>query len=227
MAYSFIAGASEVLGQNGGTTDETINSTGADFIVLAVSTDAGVGLTGGDISDNKGNTNWQLVGAGYENTNARIHTFYHVAPTVGSGHTFTVSNATNSFASMTSAAFSGSHQTAPFDDEDGANTNGTAISPAGAITPSQDNELIISAFAVDGASTVVTEPSGYTVVDSGTQASSGVNYGNFLAYKIQGSAASEDPEWTTTNTRDMATQASCFKIAAAGGLGRLILSTPA
>jgi hypothetical protein len=65
------------------------------------------------------------------------------------------------------------------------------------------------------------------VVDSGTQASSGVNYGNFLAYKIQGSAASEDPEWTTTNTRDMATQASCFKIAAAGGLGRLILSTPA
>ncbi len=212
MAYSIIAHRADALGANGGTTGTAIDSSGANLIVLAIATDAGVTLVSGDVSDSKGNT-YTLVGATY-GTTVRTHTFYKAAPTVGSGHTFTVTK-TSSFAALASIAASGAHAT-PLDLEDGANSANSPIQPTTGITPSQANCLVTSAWGESTVGGAVTGPSGYSTPDT-VDTSGGSNFGVGFAYLIQTSATFTQPQWAEVGGGSMSTQVVSFKASAASG----------
>jgi hypothetical protein len=213
MAYTYLTSGhrADALGNNGGTTG-TVDSTGANLLVLAVATDNPVTLVAGDISDSKSNASWVLAGNATYGATARLHIFYHLAPSVGSGHTFTVTK-TSSFCSAAVACFSGAHAS-PFDQESG-DTGTAAIKPASSLTPSADNCLVVTALSLTLASTI-TEPSGYAKTD---EVGYGSTYGVSMAYAIQTTATATQPEWTSTAGFGMGVQAVVFKAATGGGGG--------
>src|SRR5207249_3237049 len=97
---------------------------------------------------------------------SRAHIWYVYAPTVGSGHTFTCSTGSATYPAITVAAFAGA-ASSPFDVENGNGTQNTTAS-TGSITPTQDNDLII---------TIGANQTGTFTEDSGVTESDEVSYG--------------------------------------------------
>jgi hypothetical protein len=206
MAWASVATQSGALGSGGGTS-ASFDSTGADFIVLAVPTDGGVTLVGSDISDNKSNTSWQVLTTYLTASNvARIHIIYHASPAVGTGHTVTVTKS-SSFCSIAIGAFSGGHAS-PYDQTDGGADFGTSIAPPIGITPPGNGYLLITALTSGGDPGTVTLPSGYTAM--GTAVAFGSVYSIAPAYKIQATAALEQPSFTASNSTGMVVQIASF-----------------
>jgi hypothetical protein len=208
MTFALIASVGQA-GSPNGTTTGAIDTSGANLIVLAPAYYApGAGLA---ISDSKANTWTALTERG-----ARMRFYYCLNPTVGAGHTFTVSG-TGVYGSMTAAAFSGA-AASPFDLENGAaSVSGTTLQP-GSITPSEGNELVISAGgdAMDG---TPTPDGGFTVV-ARAAFSGGVCFGSHLAYLVQTSAVAANPTWTYTpigTGPEYVAMIASFKAAASGG----------
>lgn len=115
------------------------------------------------MTDSKGNT-WTALAAQTASANSRHQLFYCVNPTVGSGHTFTNSGATN-YPSIAVAAFDRTLNTTAFDVADG---NGTASPTTSlvvdSITPTFNLELIVTGFASDVA-TALAINSSMTIID--------------------------------------------------------------
>jgi hypothetical protein len=99
------------------------------------------------------------------------------------------------------AAFSGS-AASPFDVENGFNGSGTTLQP-GSVTPSEANELLITALAFNGSGSPLSINLGFTVIEDANFVS-GQSYGVGLAYLIQGPAAPVNLTWTRTNSDIMA-----------------------
>ncbi len=213
MAYSVLGHALYGLGQNGGTSSPSFDSSGANLLVLAVSSDNAVTLVAGDISDSTSNT-YTRVGGTYTSGTVRINTFYCVNPNVSASHTFTVTK-TNCYSEIAVIAASGAHAS-PLDLEDGGNSVVSPTSPATGITPSVDNCLVVSAFAesVNGGS--VTGPAGYSTPDLGDSFNS-IEFGLGLCYQIQTTATFTKPAWAETGSLSSATQVVSFKPSAGGG----------
>lgn len=174
MSFALI---SSVARGTNGTTD-AIDTTGADLLVVHV----GHG-TGGDgtITDSKSNTWTALTTQGGEST-----LWYCLNPTVGTGHTFTVTG--GSFPSISVAAFSGE---CTYDQESGGTDN-----QPGAITPAANGALLISGFAHQQTSFgVVAVNSGFAIAAEFTY-SAGGRIGSALAYFEQATAASIQPTWS-------------------------------
>src|SRR5215471_5785447 len=155
MAYSLVANIGAGLGVNGGTTG-SINTTGADLIVVNV-VGADVSLS---LSDSKGNTYTPLTAQSRNSLISQL--FYVQAPTVGSGHTFTVS-ASSIFAAIQVTAWSGS-AASPFDVETGATGVSITSLQTGSLTPGQDNELLVTGLLFDHSNTVSIDL-GFTISD--------------------------------------------------------------
>lgn len=215
MSYTYLTSGhrSDTLGANGGTTG-IVDTSGANLIVLAVAAYTGVTLAAGDISDNKSNTSWVLAGgATYGPDATRIHTFYHLTPSVGTGHTFTVTK-TSSFCSSAVASFSGAH-TSPYLSQDGGNATSTSVLPVTGVTPSEADCLVVSALADNDGGTL-TDPAGFTRTNRQVK-DPGNAYGIALAYMIQGAAALARPSWTSASSVELATQVVAFKSAVVAG----------
>lgn len=210
MAYTAGAHRADSLGPNGGTS-AALASTG-DILWLAVSTDSGVTLVAGDISDSNSNT-WVLVGTTPNGGFTRIHLFVAKNAVTGSGHTFTVTKA-SCYAAMCVFSASNSDTTSPTDQTNAAGTTGTSIA-SGSVTPSVDDEIVISCLADDNGG-AITDPSGFTHLD--TQAHIGsTSYGCSMAYKIQTTAGAENPSWTVASSTGITTAVGTFKSAGGGG----------
>lgn len=218
MAYALIANTGAATSDTFTVTTGTINTGGANLIVIAV-TDY-VGLSSSPTPTcSQGNTYLGLTGqqaSGF----THIRLWYAFNPTTNAAHTFT-SPTTGQIRHPTIlvAAFSGA-QSSPVDQQSG-NTGSTPIS-TGSITPSQNDELIISAVGFNATG-------GATVNESMTETNdieyaSGVNLAGVMAYKIQTTATAINPTWTLASSESAAVVAS-FK--AAANLGRLLLRTPA
>lgn len=196
-------------------TTSAINTTGADIIFVSVS--AQVGSLALAITDSKTNLSWTEL-TEKATADARIVIYYHKNPTVGSGHTFTATiagAATNPV--ITVLACSGSNTSSPADQETGATNTSTSIQP-GSITPTTDNQVVVTAvtsggggsptFAIDGCySTQITDSTG----------NAGGNYAHAMAYCIQTTAGATNPTWSTWSSSAGAAVISSFKAAAAGG----------
>lgn len=191
MAFALVASVT-AEGSSTGATSSGIDTTGANLITISVgSFNAAV-----TVSDSKSNT--------YTKRTPRVNASSGIAclydclnPTVGTGHTFTVSG-TGIYAGLVASAFSGAHATASFDVENGAvGASATTYQP-GSITPSVDGSLVVFAGPAGGASSNLSAVSVGTIAGT-TVGTSSTDYSIGLAYYVQTTAASINPTLTTVS----------------------------
>lgn len=197
----------------GDSTSGAINTTGATFLIAAVSFNTGGSIT---VSDSKSNT-WTALSTIDPGAGAATRLYYVANPTVGSGHTFTVAGGIA--ASMAVAAFSGVTTTSPLSaGSDVGHFEGTgspASVQAGSITPTQNNCLIICAVGQNRAATPAIDSS-MTISDH-VSFTGGDHYGIDLAWKQQGTAAAINPAWSNLNDEAVNAVAAAFKDDGSGG----------
>jgi hypothetical protein len=195
------------------TATVTINSTGADFLVVAVAYFS-IG-SAPSVTDNKSNT-W-VQRTAYLNTISgadAVEIWYLQNGAVGSNHQISVG--TSRYNTISVEGFSGS-ATNPYDTESGNIGDSTAGQP-GSITPAGANELLIAALASDSTNTGGTGiDSSFTLTDTNNGGTSGINFGGSIAYLIDSSGSAIDPTWSWTGTGNFATSIASFKAAAGGG----------
>lgn len=217
-AYTLVV--STIAGNNTGggdtVTTSTIDTSTADFIVLFVTTYSGAPT----VSDSKSNT-WTPLTSYWANTNnAQLAKFYYcVAPTVGSGHTFTFSNnAAPTQLSIAVLAFTGAKQTSPFDLEVGGGRFVFSTFQPGSTATTEANEIILSGFGTTDATTTPSIDDGsFTLAYAKKHNELGVNSSGLgLAYRITTSTVTVNPTWTSGSGILAGTNA-VFKAAAGGG----------
>jgi hypothetical protein len=198
-------------GNSQGTPDGSaygiaLDTTGADFLVLAVSDyTGGSGIT---LSDLKGNS-WTPLTAVVDTAVTRTQLFYSKPTSVGSDHSVTI-NGTSIYSSTAIAAFSGVHAI-PFDVEATGAGTGTTASAGSGITPSQNSELIVAGVGL-AAGSVSSISSSFSIVATVDQAG-GLHQGISLAYKIQTALAAVDPDWTLSTSGTWGAVIASFKAA--------------
>jgi len=190
-------------GNTGTTTTSAIDTTGATLLVMVCTY-----ATSASVSDSKSNT-WTSLTA-QSNTGIFNQIFYvnSATPTVGSGHTFTL---TASVSVVTAMAFNLT-LASPFDVQTGSSAaSGSTIQP-GSITPGSNNEIIISGVTGGNTMTTVSIDSGMTIVYQ-QPLTGGSNYGHGAAYKVQTTAAAINPTWTFANgsTANISSTIASFK----------------
>lgn len=193
-----VANVAAGTGINGGTTS-SINTTGANLIIVGVS-DYRLGISL-DVSDNKSNT-YTALSHQSTATNSRATLFYALSPSVGSGHTFTVSG-TSIYASIYVAAFSGLNSPI-FDVQNGNTTDSPWDTLAtGSVTPSADASIVASVISwyIDPDSGSMSIGSSFNITNQ-LQSSPGNYLGGALAYKVLSSASAQNPVWDYSQTPD-------------------------
>lgn len=209
MAYTVLPVHVKGSGLNGVTTSG-IDTTGADLIVIGVTSAGNIGAP--TLSDSKSNT-WtgltETIGGGF----IRDRLFYCQGGTVGSSHTFTLTGV-GTVSGLCALILSGS-VASPADQQAGAAGTGTTIQP-GSVTPGEDNEIVVAGIGWYTSATAPTIGSSFTISDSyGYDGSD--HYGGALAYLIQTTAGAINPTWTFGASQTMANRIATFKAAAVGG----------
>ena len=184
MAIALVASVK----QAGEGTTSSIDTTGANFIVIQTGKYSGSALT---VSDNKGNT-WTglTLNFGYA---AGHQVFFCAIPTVGTGHTFTVT-APSAYPEMCVAAFSGMPFASPFEFEQVYGSTPLSTITTAPITPGQHNVLMIAACCVGNVNPVSINSS-FTIIQTQNY-TGGLCMGGALAYRILATPSSIQPTWT-------------------------------
>lgn len=211
MAYAFVASVSAGSSDAVSVTTGTVDTTGANLLVVVVATDSA--SSNATISDSKGNT-WTAATFYDDATSTRVRISYCFGGTVGTGHTFTATHASAPRPSIAMLAFSGA-VTAPFGNENGAGSPGVTSKQPGSITPPENNCLVVSGLSFN-ATNSPTQDAGMTEQESVAWVSNQCR-GLRAAYKIQTTAAAINPTWSWSTSCDCATDIASFKAAAAGG----------
>lgn len=186
MAIALVASVNAGPGSNGGVT-ASIDTTGANLIVVT-STWYGGGAAS-VITDSKSNTYTPLTQRDGSTTSHRI--FYKFAPSVGSGHTFTVT-AGGGYPSIIVYAFSG---IASYHSENGAGSASSVASLAcGNVTPSANGALIVTGSGAGTPATDTVSTSGFSTPITKAH-SGGVNMQGSASYYVQPTAATINPTW--------------------------------
>lgn len=192
MSYSFLASASaSSTGASTGATTPVLDTTPATHITIAVAYDpGGTGIT---VSDSKGNTWTARTPETLPTPNSRFYDCTN--PTTGTGHTFSIAG-TNIYGAIAVAAFAGA-ASSPIDQQNHGQTVGVGTVQPGSVTPSEDNELLVTAVGVNQAGTL-TINGGFTVLTQRTFVSL-QSYGIGLAMLTQVAAAAANPTWTNSS----------------------------
>jgi hypothetical protein len=114
------------------TTTDAIDTSLCDLIVLVVSSQTPTS----SVSDSKGNA-WTAL-TGINSGNGSIQLFYSIAPTVGAGHTFSV---TGPYASVHVLGIVAG--TSTFDQQNCNATGSSNIVTTGSVTPTEDAEIVV------------------------------------------------------------------------------------
>ncbi len=215
MAFALIAMTSAGSANSTSVTTSPINTTGANLIVISVSSYSLA--TAPDFLDSKGNT-WTALTAKTSST-CRSRLFYRDIPTTDAAHTFTAQTGVT-YPSIAVAAFSGS-LASPFDQESGAfnNSSVTSIQP-GSITPSQGNCLLIAGITGYGTSQLINSGFTASTVDVGGS----LHFAGGIAYKIKTDSLAENPTWSWTTAAEVATVMASFKAAVTGAKRRRLMT---
>lgn len=206
--FTLIAHTAKSSGSGNSVESDAIDTTGADFLVLAVA-DYAVSNSR-SISDNisgvpTGNT-WHALTDADDGT-LRVTIYWCKPSSVGPGHTF-LDTGTFAFPAIAVAAFSGAHAT-PFDVQAIGNATSATASAGSGITPTQSGELIIAAVGV-GVGSIPSINSGFTISDA-RDYSDGLALGVGLAYLLQTTAAPVDPDWTLSGSSPWVAAIASFK----------------
>ncbi len=149
------------------------------------------------VSDSKGNT-WTALTTSSTGVSGAGLLHYAQNPTVGTGHTFTVT-LTGSGAVIAVEAFSGTITSSVFDAEGPGDVQPTIASQSfpGPMTTTADNELAVTGLSWEVDAGTENAPSineSYIITDS---IPAGAGYGIALAYKIIGTSGTvTDPAWS-------------------------------
>lgn len=210
MAIALVAHAGAASSNNSNVTTSSVNTTGANLIVLATGNYApGTQPT---VSDSKGNT-WTALST-YTAILSRVKMWYCLNPTVGSGHTFSAAT-TGAAPAICIAAFSGVKISGAYEAETGNNVApGTSLQP-GSITPAEDNEVQVTALAISAVETLSINSS-FSITNQ-IAFGAGTNYGLGMAYRIQTTATAVNPTWSWSASRYSAAGMSTYKYEAPSG----------
>lgn len=189
--------AHNIYSPNGGslTTSWTLDTTGADLIVILVGTFDPWMPTSSGVTDDAGNTYdpATLYGGGSGANGLRF--FYKHSPATGSTVSFTTDAATALYVFYGVLVFSGSGAS-PLDQENGTTASGGGIDTAqpGSITPSVDNSLVVSGIFRYASGASPTVDSGMTYY--GVGASGNIGMGG-IGWVVQTAKTAINPTWTS------------------------------
>ncbi len=181
MAFSALTHINATSSDGNGITSGSLDSTGGIVIFASVSATGSFAF-----SDSKSNS-WTLIG-----TQSVCHLYVCFNPTVGTGHTFSVSGS-SVFSAISIGVFGGSqvHQ----DQSNSAAVSGTQTTLAtGSITPITQNELLIAICGWGNGNAFSGIDSSFTLYEH-TDAS-GTAFGSALAYQIQTTVVARNPIFT-------------------------------
>ena len=219
MAIALVNHVNAQASANASYTSSSIDTSGANFIVAVWAIDDAVSVP--VFQDNKGNGNatqsaayFNYVGAG-----TILGIFYWENPIVGTGHTFTAAASNTRLAGAFSvAAFSGVATSSSIDQTSFANVGNTTSIQPGSITPTQNNELVITGWTMNGNGVTDTPTcSGTTAAYVTPRGGALPCLGAGLAYVIQTTAAAVNPTWSWTSNDYATSVIASFKQAAGGG----------
>jgi hypothetical protein len=189
-------------GSTGGTingvTSASYDTTGANLIILSVAwaPSGGADVTTAELTDSKSNTWTQLNLAGTIGVSGTANRlFYCYGGTVGTGHTFTVTE-TGSYPTISVLALS-NMASSPLDQQSQNNPSGFGTTgQPGSITASQANTVLVSGLAFDAAGTISIDLSFGTPVT--VARSAGNHVGGSISWRIDTSASATNPTWTNS-----------------------------
>jgi len=213
MAYALIASTSKAsTGSGNAVTTDPIDTTGATLITVTVTHLLG-GL--GALTDNVSNSYGAVV-LSTDQPNEAIEWYVKESPTTNAGHTFTIGAAANSYQTIFVHAWSGSAASALDQTNEAVNgSNATSIQP-GSVTPTEDNELVMTAVAWSNSSGGASVSDSFATplaIDTAT-----TNIPGAVSYKIQTSAVAVNPTWSWPNSVRPVSNILTFKAGAVGDL---------
>lgn len=209
MAFSIIGSTSAGSVASGPVTTPAIDTTLATLIVIAISNI--IGLTGAP-TDSLSNTWTALTAPGGDPGLVRYGLYMCASPIVGAAHTFTHSE---QYPALAVVAVSGAHAS-PLDQESTASFNPASSSATGSVTPSENDELLVTGLSVNATAANPSIDGDFTILES-VNAVGDANLGIHMAYLIQTTAASANPTWSWTGSSYGATSIATFKASAGGG----------
>lgn len=206
MAFGTPTSTKKQSTNNTSVTSDAIDTTGYDLIVIGITSTVNAP---GTPTDSKSNT-WTALTRIDGSVDAQF--WYCINPTVGSGHTFSTSTS-GSYPSIFVLAISGA-AAAGFDQQNGSTTTATTIQP-GSITPSEDNELIVTLCTNDDVSNTLSINGGFTIAQQAVTVAFQAEGGG-LAYLIQTTLAAANPTWSWGGSSEaVSTVIASFKAAGA------------
>lgn len=200
-------------------TSDAIDITGANLVTVAVSHTIGAI---GAITDTLGTT----YGAAKLTTGATTEeiTWFAAAVTGGAAFQVTLGAQANSYQTIFVCGWSGVANATVDQSTGTASGSGLTTLSSGAVTPSENNELVLSGAAFSGVIVTPTVNGGFT----SPPLTDGLNVTNTvggISYLIQTSAASANPAWSWTNSVRPSVNILTFKATAAAATGGHTLST--
>ena len=176
----------------------TINTTGANYIIVSVATLAG---TGGATAptDNMGNSPTEQFGPADESGGGgvTIGIYYYETPTVGSGHVFT---STSPFQSIIVSAWSGTAGSGAFDFGCATATGALLVTSINAAsgTPTNDGSLVYVVATNFTSSNASISGGGVSTVDQIPTGNSSL--GSFAGAVVQGAKTAASPLYTMSTS---------------------------
>lgn len=196
---TLIAHAAQGGGNTAATTVTLGDTTGATLIVVGAQYYTGGGANQGSItiSDNKGNTYTRIGTDVNEGGGSNSRVAYCALPTVGAGHTVTITDGLGSgiFAPIGAEAWD-STGASPLDQ-----TNADSTTSPGSITPTQNGCIVITQIGCNGGTPTAVD-SGFVIDDTVT--GSGLTLGYGQASLVQSTAAAINLTWTRTTGTECA-----------------------
>lgn len=203
MPFAFIAGRGDAGALDGPYTTGTFNSTLAKLIVLSLSYAPTSTPVVSDLMSNP----WTPLPERDLGTGAATRLYYKANPVTSAVHTVTVDGA-GITSGIAIACFSG--QPGATDQATSAIANTTSLA-TGSVTPTENNELIVTGFVKDHNET----PSingGFAIAGIGNYVP-GSNYMAALAYLIQTTAAAANPSWSWATNANAGATIQTFTLA--------------
>lgn len=208
MAITLVDSCFATASSSSSVTSSAMDSTGADFIAVAVG--AFAAKFQNVVTDNKGNEFFPMTRSSQGNAPAII--YYCFNPTVGASHTFSYTEP-NTFPSITAIAFSG----VGYVESQSWNSGTSNTVSTGSATATVDGSLFVVAGCAQGGT--FSSISGSFTLENSNAYSANVSMGSCMAYKIQTTAASENPTLTNSVSAAISASIACFNPRQAAGGG--------
>lgn len=193
MPWTRIGGVTAGSSDGNSVTSGSLDTSGAELLIGSLSQASGVADAA--FSDSKSNS-WNNLTVQTESP-IKGRLVWSVPTSVGSGHTFTASQA-SSTPSIAVEAWAYSHAS-PFDQQNGAHTASGTTLATGSITPTRDNALVVAGLACRAGSGTVDSISGGFTIHNTTLAGAS-NETVSIATLVQTSIAAANPTWTVSGS---------------------------